>query len=216
MKNLDRFIYNRGLIERSLEKTKKFYKYHPGWYLYKKIVSETNLENKFTDKFIELVYITLIAWNMNSRSAKLANYNTFKNSLKRHKKYFTRLSNCRLEQLSDVDLHKRLEGDARYLFSHLKLVADSKPRLVTYSKTFHFFLPQLFVPIDRKYTLTYFYGHSNIPKDIKLQYKRLSNILEKCRIFAKQVDLSQFYDENEEWNANIPKTIDNIIIGYQR
>jgi hypothetical protein len=214
-RNLQRFIDSRAAVVRSLEKTKKFYRrYDPGWYLYRKVASESSIAAKFTDEFIELVYVTLAAWNMNSRGAKLSEFDIFKESIYRNREYFTRLANYRLEQLSSTSLRELLVGDARTLFFNLELVADGKPRLVTYSKTFHFFLPDLFVPIDRRYTLTYFYKSEDVPNKLDMQFQRLSDILEECRRLATSIQLNRFLDNI--WNANVPKTIDDIIIGYQK
>ena len=214
MRTLQRFINNTRLITRALTKTRMFYRqYDPGWYLYRKVASETNMEAKFSDEFIELVYVTLCAWNMNSRGAKLADFESFKESLRAHKDNFMRLSNIRLEELTAEQLAEILSGDGRALFLNLTLVADTKPRLVTYSKALHFFVPNLFMPIDRTYTLKYFYDNFNVPTNIERQFDRLSEVLEESRRLATSVRLTQFIDT--VWNANIPKTIDNIIIGYQ-
>lgn len=100
------------------------------------------------------------------------------------------------------------------MFFQMELVHPGKPRLVTYSKTFHFFLPKLFVPIDRKYTLSYFYGNGMVPGSLERQFKRFSELHQEFRRFATNVALVQAVDNS--WNGNIPKVIDNIIIGYQR
>ena len=213
MNNLDRFIKNGELVKKSINTTKNNYrKYDPGWYLYRKITSYNNIDSKFTDEFIELIYVTLIAWNMNSRGAKLSDYNVFKNSIIRNKNAIKNLSEYRLQKLSSEKLNKILMEDGFELFSNLDLVADTKPRLVTYSKTLHFLLPNLFVPIDRKYTMKYFYGHTNIPKNVERQYRRLLDITEEYRLFASLVKISKYKDT--VWNTNIPKTIDNMIIGF--
>ena len=208
------FINRPNLIVRSLDNTKRFYRFlDPGWYLYRKVVLETNIVNKFNDEFIELVYVTLVAWNMNSRGAKLADFNVFKTSLLSFKDNFINLSNFKLEELSSTMFDDLLNNDLLKLFFGLELVANNKPKLVTYSKTFHFFLPNLFVPIDRKYTLNYFNGHTNIPKSIEKQFDLFKHLHQNFRKFSNEVSLNEYLDQT--WNANIPKTIDNIIIGYQ-
>ena len=199
---------------RSIDKTRRLYRqYDPGWYLYRRVTSHGTIADRFSDDFIELVYVTLISWNMNSRGAKLADWDTFKESIRHHRRPFVRLAKYKLERLSRPRLEEIVEGDLRTLFDGLRLVADSKPRLVTYSKALHFFLPRLIVPIDRKYTLQYFYRRNSVPESIDDQFTQLSEILEECRSFAASVHLEGFQDRR--WNANIPKTIDNMIIGYQ-
>ncbi|HUI29354.1 MAG TPA: hypothetical protein VLX91_03980 [Candidatus Acidoferrales bacterium] len=214
MRSLTRFINNNRLVLYSLEKTRKFYRqYDPGWYLYRRVASEINMEAKFRDEFIELVYVTLSAWNMNSRRARLAGFDVFKESIHEHRDRFARLSNFCLDGLTSAQLNEILWVDGHALFSNLVLVADTKPRLVTYSKTLHFFLPDLFMPIDRTYTLNYFCGNLNVPRRVEHQFELLCKVLEEARRFAASVPLAHFIDR--VWNANVPKTIDNIIIGYQ-
>ena len=62
------------------ETTLNYRAYDPGIYLYKLIFNFT-YEDKFSNEFIELVYATLCAWNMNSRAAELTEFNDFKKSI---------------------------------------------------------------------------------------------------------------------------------------
>jgi len=72
MNNLNIFLEENGLLDKSLKEVKDNYRpLDPGWYLYRKICLEKDINKKFEDEFIELVYVTLSAWNMNSRGAKL-------------------------------------------------------------------------------------------------------------------------------------------------
>ncbi len=71
-------------IKSSLKKYEKSYRlYDPAMYLYKLILDYKG--NRFSDEFIELVYTTLKAWNMDSRAAKLSRFGTFKNSILQNK-----------------------------------------------------------------------------------------------------------------------------------
>lgn len=91
-KTLEPFIKNPDLITRALEKTSKEYRpLDPGWYLYKKVCQETDLSRRFTDAFNELVYVTLVAWNMNSRGAKLAEWGSFRSSILSFRESFQRI-----------------------------------------------------------------------------------------------------------------------------
>lgn len=115
--------------------------------LYNKLI--TYHGDKFNRDFIELVYVTLDAWNMNSRGAKLLEFGKFENSILDNKNLLLKLKkfNIRNIELAFDDLHE--------LFNKLKLV-ETKAPLVTFTKTLHFMLPELVVPIDRKYTLSFF------------------------------------------------------------
>ncbi len=214
MNNLDRFVDSPDLITEALDWTKRKYRpLDPGWYLYRQLVKTSDLSKKFADDFVELVYVTLCAWNMNSRGAKLAEWDSFRKSIFDCKDDFIRLESYRLEVLAEGQLEWILNEAIPKLFSRMSLVAPNKPRLVTYSKVFHFYLPNLFVPIDRKYTLTYFYGNAYVPPSLNKQIERFSQLLREFQRFAHSVRLADKMDTN--WNANVPKIIDNMIIGFQ-
>lgn len=211
--SLSLFVEDRNRLELALEKTREQYRqYNPGWYLYRRVIAYTDIVDRFSDDFIELVYATLGAWNMNSRGARLAEFDVFKRSLLTQRNRIIELAHHRLEPLSLQEANQLLQEFIRPLFFDLILVAEDKPRLVTYSKTLHFFLPLLVMPVDRRYTLMFFYLHDNIPRSIERQYIKFSEIFIEFQKFAAVVQLQPFLDNT--WNANIPKTIDNLIIGH--
>ena len=200
-----------------LNYTKKEYRpYDPGGYLYN-LMLKYPLENKFNDDFIELVYTTLIAWNMNQRGARLSDFEIFRSSLKepQSQKIIQELKDLNMENLGHKDISK-VKDAIGFLFNNLKLVAENKPRLVTYSKTLHFYLPNLLMPIDRSYTLWFFYNNFNFDKtNIGKQVQIYCDIFEEFRQFAEKYYGNEIFKKfDDRWNKNIPKMIDNIIIAF--
>ena len=100
------------------------------------------------------------------------------------------------------------------LFRDLTLVATGKPPLVTFSKALHFFLPDLVVPIDRKYMLNFFNGNVNINQNAENQLRLFCAIQKEFLSFAATHNLSEYIDDR--WNLSIPKEMDNMIIGYMK
>jgi len=182
--------------------------YDPGQFLYNLVIDFPN-ETKFSDKFIELIYTTLIAWNMNQRGAKLSDFNTFKQSLLEHEKTIKLLEINRIDKLSDIN---GLQEIIKSLFINLQLVAKDKPKLVTFSKTLHFFLPNLLMPIDRTYTIKFFYNNTNVPQGDDSQFAMYFDIFKQFVQLAMSYNFNNHIDNN--WNRNIPKIIDNVIIAY--
>jgi hypothetical protein len=171
MKSLDCFL-DSTTLETSLARTREVYRpFDPGSYLYHQVLG-WNADDKFTRNFIELVYVTLAAWNMNSRGARLSDFKTFCSSILAQRKAMERLKGFKLRSLAKAEIQETLEN----LFFDLVLVDKGKPPLVTFSKTLHFFFPELIGPIDRTYTLNFFYGHTNIPKSWDGQYRQFINI----------------------------------------
>lgn len=200
-------ISSKNIIEKSITYTQTKYRpYDPGLFLYN-LVLESAKDN-FTNKSIELVYTTLIAWNMNTRKASLSNFKSFKESILKNKHLILSLLQFRIENLTENDKYTVL-SILNQLFNKLDLT-QTKSRLVTFSKTMHFFLPNLVVPIDRKYTLNFFYNGTNI--NLNHEFRYFKDSFEKFIELAQKVDFDQYYDK--KWNRNIPKMIDNTIIGF--
>lgn len=206
----ERLISDRQIIEESLDKTKNDYRpFDPGQYLYNHLLNKRKVLDIYSDEYLELVYTTLIAWNMNSRGAKLAEIDDFKDTIRKRKEGINSLKGYRIEKLDKQKIEEILEV-LQNLFDRLNLVKTESP-LVTFSKTLHFLLPELIVPIDRKYTMTFFYN-SQIPKREK-QFKVFSELFEKFWEISQRHNLNNYL--NNTWNRTIPKIIDNMIIGYR-
>lgn len=200
-----------GLLSESLEKTTKEYRlYDPGWYLYRMIMRYS--DDKFTSDFVQLVYVTLCAWNMNSRGAKLSEYDDFEKSVFSYAELLRDLSEYEIQQLDgNVELREHLKD----LFFGISFVEKGKPVLVTASKTLHFFLPKLIVPIDRKYTLQFFNGNMGVPtNDINKQFRMFIDIQNEFSAFSTSHNLEEYIDDR--WNLSIPKVMDNMIIGFMK
>lgn len=190
-----------------IEEFRLYRPFDPGLYLYK-MICNTPIDKKFEKEYIQLVYTTLIAWGMNSRGAKLRQYEDFENSIIKNQGTIKKLAIHKIES-SRIE---NIEEELKILFRELNLVKREKPRLVTFSKTMHFYLPELIVPIDRTYTLPFF--HVSWKSDNTKQFELLCIIENIFMDFAEKniVELKTYKDSR--WNQNIPKIIDSIIIGY--
>jgi len=179
----------------------------PGLYFYRRTIDlrrSKNLDELFddpSDRFIELVYTTLVAWNMNTRRAQMKYFDEFKASILSNRERFTRLASSKLEMLSSV---KGIEVKVLYeIFSNLHLM-ESKGRLVSNSKVMHFILPDLVMPMDRQNTLKFFFKNTNESNGHFLRLFEFSHEI------AKKIDLTQYLDD--KWNLSVPKVIDNAIL----
>src|SRR5665647_899414 len=100
-------------------------------------------------------------------------------------------------------------------------VMQSESKLVGSSKVIHHLLPDLVPPIDREYTLRFFYG------DLTSKYTPLFQKDEESNLFIEIVGYFQNIcdklqldegdcDKTKSFNTSIPKIIDNSIIGLVR
>lgn len=197
---------------------KNFRQLTPSIYLYQKIFEKQSkvnyqIEKLISDReFLELIYVTLVSWNMNMRGAKMVDMDTFIESIQGRRKNISQLNDKELHLLSENEFERVLKL-AKPLFMGLK-VMKSKSKIVGVSKTLHFLLPRLFPPMDRKYTMNFFYGHNNYFNDGNRESDSFSILLREFYKIIKKLDLNSKDVNNVLWNTSVPKLVDNAIIGY--
>ena len=81
----------------------------------------------------------------------------------------------------------------------------TRGKLVSNSKLLHFLLPNMFMPMDRKNTLSYFYGNTGESKNKYIE------IIELSYEIMRMPENWEGYLDNR-WNTTVPKMIDNAII----
>jgi hypothetical protein len=171
--------------------------------------------DKFSNEFIKSVYKILISWGMNSQGAKLSDFTDFKESIISNKETIQKLQGYRLEEIDSFGI---IEEDIKSLFENLNLVKTNS-KFVTFAKTMHFFVPNLLMPMDGKYTVTFFYGNAsalyygsvhNRDEKHRQMYKY---IFEDTRKYARKL-MSKGDFLNDGWSRNVPKLIDSLIIAY--
>jgi hypothetical protein len=171
------------------------------------------VEKLISDReFLELIYVTLVSWNMNMRGAKMVDIDTFSKSIQSFSKNISQLKDKELHLLSEVEFEKVLKL-AEPLFVGLK-VMKSKSRIVGVSKTLHFLLPKLFPPMDRRYTMNFFYGYNNYFGDGNRESRSFSTLFREFYKITQKLKLNSKDVDSISWNTTVPKLIDNAIIGY--
>jgi len=162
--------------------------------------------------FIPTLYRTLVEWDMNKRAAKMTSLETFKKSIEFWKDSLIRLYRYKLHDDIASELHN-INITLEKLFCNIK-VMESKRRIVGVSKTLHFLLPDLVMPMDSKYTMTAFYGYNKYSGDAKDEYKVFQEIFELSYEITMRLDLTPDDVDGILWKTSIPKLIDNAIIGF--
>jgi hypothetical protein len=149
------------------------------------------IPNRFvslTDEHIDDIYESLrIEFGMGRRGAKLVSIHQFRNSLQSHSAVVQRLSNYRIDSIKPSAVPQVLSNDLELLFRQLKVVPSDKPlKLVAVSKTLHFLLPSLVMPVDGANVLRFLKG-GNVPDIPQKVEKQLALFWE---VFKKYADLS--------------------------
>lgn len=182
------------------------YRKGPDLYFYRKVINKRRgspLEKLFSeDYFIELLYATLVAWDMNARGAKMKYFDEFKESVLKNRKAFEELESLKITQIKEEGFPE-VKEKIKELYDDLHVMQTSK-RLVSNSKIMHFILPDLIMPMDGKHTLVFFSGNTNETTG------KFLDIIECSWKVARGIDLNKFLDG--EWNLSAPKVIDNAII----
>jgi hypothetical protein len=161
--------------------------------------------------FINLIRRTLIAWNMDQRGAKLASEAELEKSILQTKPSLLRLYQYKLHELTEKTAEE-IRFSLELVFGGLK-VMKSKRRMVGVSKTLHFLLPDLVMPIDSTYTMQAIYGYNKYSDDLKKETDDFINIFNKTFKIAKDLNLTSDDITGDQWDTSVPKLIDNAIIG---
>ncbi len=200
------------VFKKSFEHMQNYYRrYDAASYLYEEILKK--IKNKplsdllKEDRFVELIYATLCAFNMNQRAAKLIEFHQFAKEIRSQKNNIENLSNYKLISINKNDADDVL-NKIKDLFFNLKIM-EGRSQIVGISKTLHFLLPDLIMPIDRKYTLNFFYGNNQYNQERNREFKTFCEVFKNFHKLVFDLKVTK-----KKFNQPIPKIIDNAIIGF--
>ena len=159
------------------------------------------------DNFLRsLYYKTLPAWGIGKRGSRLLPYSEFSTALR-----------LRMDEIANLDGMKIYDGQLDVasvsrslwqLISSLEIV-ENKAKLVACSKALHHILPELVVPIDRKYTRNFFGWHQDKFQNKQEQFFNLA--FENFVKVARATNPAQYVGVG--WHTSSTKVIDNAIVG---
>lgn len=156
------------------------------------------------DYCCEMIYATLVAWDMNSRGARMKDFDAFRVSLR------NALPELKAVEAAVKKFNPSPDGRTATLdalvaaYRKLELMVTGG-RLVSNSKCLHFMFPEVCLPMDGRNTLTFFYGNTHESAN------KFRAVLDFARDALLQAgDLSRHLDD--EWNSTPMKMVDNVII----
>jgi len=181
-------------------------RFGPDLYFYRRTLAlrfgaETLASFISDDHNLETVYATLVAWDMNSRGARIKYFDDFRQSI----------SVC-ASQLFDLESVERQHGGIEQKLDRIAEVYEilhvmkTGGRLVSSSKLLHFLFPNLCVPMDSKNTLRYFYGYDaeSGRKYMEIMHLSLELMESSGGTWNKYLGAG--------WNTTVPKLIDNAVL----
>lgn len=159
------------------------------------------------DVFVDSLYATLRAWGIGVRGSRLRPKDDFVASLNSESAVLAVLSQRTIweARFPEDDVDKQVWA----LIERLEIVQNDA-KLVALTKTLHHLLPNLIVPIDRRYTGSFFGWNPG-----QMQYGQRKLFFEAIGTFnrmAREVDLPSRIGIG--WRSAPTKLIDNAIIAY--
>lgn len=184
----------------------------PSMYFYKLILckhKKKNLSCLLNEKkdFFSLVFVTLDSWNMNDRAARINTFGKFKKNILNQRNNL-----LNLEEIGFCSFEEN-KNAIREIFDNIN-VSNKKRKIVANSKTLHFILPNLFIPIDGKFTMNFFgKSGSNFPT-YSFILSKFIEIYKYKKIVINNIQKQIF--KEIKLVLPITKIIDHAIIGYAK
>lgn len=212
----DVFINKQQLMKYISICNSKFRNVSPSLILYKIIIEKHNnqvIDDLIEDvNFLEITYATLQAWNMDMRGAKLTDFTCFKNSITNLKNEIIELHQYKMHQINSSQT-KSILSKIENIFRGIH-ITQNKSKIVGTSKLLHFLVPDLIMPVDRTYTMSFIYGHNKYSQEIAKEIHTFNDIFRQFYNLTKKLSLTDQDIDGLGWNTTIPKLIDNAIMGF--
>ncbi len=168
--------------------------------------------------FLERIYATLVSWGMHRmgpRGAKMRDFESIRQSIDSNRMHLEALATFKLHELDDAG-KEHVKDRLLRVFDNLR-VMKSRSQLVGSSKTLHHLLPDLVPPIDREYTVRFFYGTPRSKPSIgpEGEAEVFLEIFDGFHHVCRNLGLTEAdYLDGRYFNTSIPKLIDNAIVGF--
>lgn len=147
------------------------------------------------------------------RGGELVPLDGFFHSLQTNKKTLVAAWGYRMDDINPGAVPGAVFEQLRALFDGLEVVPSSqKTKLVAVSKTLHFLLPDLVMPIDSK--VLRFLRKGDIPAKSEKQFDWFKEVFGKYLEITTALDLEQSNGDGKWWNWSVPKRVDNAIMGF--
>ena len=169
-----------------------------------------------SEKHLEYIYATLASWGMHrmgKMGAKMPDFDIFKNSILAAKKELIIWKELNIKQIGEKEFHKLLPNLTKVCFNITATTSNS--RLVSSSKTLAHILPDLVCPMDREYTLMFFYESKSLTK--KKECEVFGYVMQKMWDFYHEPKTSIIKcEKSKSFCESYPKIFDNLIIAYKK
>jgi hypothetical protein len=164
--------------------------------------------------FVESVYATLTSWGMHRMGpggAKLVDFPVFVETFRRLEEPIRQLSAFALLKLNPGDL-KSASEQLWAAISEAK-IGHGLTKIVAGSKALHHVLPELIPPIDREYTIRFFFHHKALSQGGQVAFQEIYPHFYQMAIQCREKIEARI---GQGMNTSVTKVIDNAIVGFVR
>ncbi len=167
-----------------------------------------------SDLLFDYLYATLASWGMHRmgrNNAKLCEMEVMRGSIRAQAPRLIALEKLTLADMPEnqVDL---VSARIWAIMEQIR-VGIGGVKIVAGSKALHHLLPDLIPPVDREYTLQFFFGNKNINRPEKALFMEIFRGYFQIALQRKDA-ISKATRRGGEMNTSITKVIDNAIVGY--
>ncbi len=167
-----------------------------------------------SDEFLDYLYATLTSWGMHRMGpggAKLADMSQIKDSFVHQEASIREVQSLSLCTISSAHV-SRVTSRVWSILDSLR-VGTSGTKLVANSKALHHLLPALVPPIDRAYTLRFFYDNTTLSKGDEATFKEIYPYFHRIAVTRRDQITPHL---GTGMNTSETKVIDNAIVGFVR
>jgi len=161
------------------------------------------------DEFLRLLRLTLVAWGIGSRGSQLLELGEFIAEIRAHVRGIEELESKTIDD-PELDIYAVSTSLWRIIQSFSIVKNDTK--LVPCTKALHHFLPDLVVPMDRKFTRTFFGWH--VPEFQYQQERIFHHAFGEFVCIARATNPVQYVGNG--WRTSRTKVLDNALVGFCR
>lgn len=164
--------------------------------------------------FLESLYATLTAWGMHRMGpgdTKLVEFPVLVGSFRMAEQPIRTLSNLRLADLRMAEV-QTVSEQIWSVISGLN-IGCGLTKIVAGSKALHHVLPALVPPIDREYTIRFFFHHKTLSQGDEVAFRKIYPRFHRIAVECREQIQGRI---GRGMNTSATKVIDNAIVGFVR
>lgn len=214
--NIEALIRNFDRYVRRFEKSRGAT--GPGLYFHERAIERqkrhTSVQSLLDDQcFLEYVYAVLPAWGMHRMGRQAAKVNDFGRIVDALRSAAPSLKELWPLRITDLPCDQAAKaGSLAWDIIADMRVSRSRTQIVAGSKALHHVLPDLIVPIDRRYTFRFFTGNTRVPDDGQAFREWFPDFAEIGR--RSRIPIEAALRRGGFMATGPAKVIDNAIIGF--